>query len=298
MINWSKIADSISEATQTPFVITRTSPISGGYTNQSWHLEGKDIDKQSGGQKHYFVKLNSADKASMFAVEQAGLSALAATHTIRVPLIIAYGVADLHAYIVLEYFDLYHKGSNLQLGSQLADLHHVQAAQFGWHQNNTLSLTPQYNTWSSDWLSFWRDHRLGFQLELAAHNGFTGKLQELGRGVKDALPDFFADYRPEPSLLHGDLWGGNYAFLGDGTPVIFDPAPYFGDRETDIVMTELFGGFDPEFYTAYDAAYPLDAGYKKRKTLYNLYHILNHCNLVGSSYLKQAEGMMQRLLKI
>jgi protein-ribulosamine 3-kinase len=297
MINWNKISASISDASHTHFSIARTSPISGGYTNTAWRLEGHTPPGQEADAARFFVKLNSADKAAMFAAECAGLAVLAATHTVRVPRVITLGVADQHAFLVLEYFDLYRHGDNNLLGTQLASLHRVQASQFGWKQDNTLSLTPQHNTESADWISFWREHRLGFQLELAARNGYRGKLQELGREVMDALPTLFAGYYPVASLLHGDLWAGNYAFLADGTPVMFDPAPYFGDRETDIAMTELFGGFDPEFYAAYQASYPLDAGYAGRKTLYNLYHILNHCNLVGSSYIKQAEGMMQSLLE-
>ena len=297
MINWQKIADSIIQATRTEFSIAHASPISGGYTNLAWHLEGQIKSGIVVDEAHYFVKLNSADKAAMFTAERAGLAALAATDTVRVPKAIAAGVADQHAFLVLEYFDLYRNGNTELFGAQLAALHRVHAAQFGWDQDNTLSLTPQINTGSCDWVSFWREQRLGFQLELAARNGYGGRLQILGHRVIDALPDLFAGYYPAASLLHGDLWAGNYAFLADGAPLIFDPAPYFGDRETDIAMTELFGGFDPGFYTAYHAAYPLDAGYSTRKTLYNLYHILNHCNLVGSSYLKQAEGMMQSLLE-
>ena len=296
MINWKKISDRISEATRTNFSIARASPISGGYTNQAWHLEGRAEPGHKEGETHYFVKLNSANKAAMFTAECAGLAALAATDTVRVPKVIAVGVADQHAFLVLEHFDLCRNGNTDVFGAQLAALHRVQAAQFGWDRDNTLSLTPQRNTRSGDWISFWREQRLGFQLELAACNGYGGKLQKLGRRVIDALPDLFAGYYPVASLLHGDLWAGNYAFLADGAPLIFDPAPYFGDREADIAMTELFGGFDPGFYSAYHAAYPLDAGYATRKTLYNLYHILNHCNLVGSSYLTQAEGMMRSLL--
>jgi protein-ribulosamine 3-kinase len=296
MINWNKISDHISDATQTSFSIARALPISGGYTNQAWHLECRPETKTDVKESHYFVKLNSASKAEMFKAEHAGLNALAETNTVRVPRVITQGIADQHAFIVLEYFDLHRYGNNSLFGIQLATLHRVQASQFGWNQDNTLSLTPQKNTKSSDWVSFWREQRLGFQLELAARNGFGGRLQILGRSVMDTLPDLFADYHPDASFLHGDLWAGNYAFLADGTPVIFDPAPYFGDRETDIAMTELFGGFSPDFYAAYNAAYPLDSGYATRKTLYNIYHILNHCNLVGNSYVMQAEGMMQILL--
>ncbi|HEY9201212.1 MAG TPA: fructosamine kinase family protein, partial [Gammaproteobacteria bacterium] len=106
----------------------------------------------------------------------------------------------------------------------------------------------------------------------------------------------FSDYQPQPSMLHGDLWGGNAAALADGTPVIFDPAFYYGDRETDIAMTTLFGGFSPAFYDAYNESWPLDAGYPSRKHLYNLYHLLNHLNLFGSGYLGQAIASAERVL--
>lgn len=296
MINWNIISASISAATQSPFSIACATPISGGYTNLSWHITGCSNSSSKDDVAHYFVKLNAADKVAMFAAETAGLAALAATGTVRVPRVITLGEAGQHAFLVLEYLELCCNGNNQLLGSQLAALHRVQAAQFGWDQDNTLSLTPQHNTWSPDWPSFWREQRLGFQLELAARNGYTGEVQQLGDKVMQALPDFFAGYYPAASLLHGDLWAGNYAFLADGTPVMFDPAPYYGDREADIAMTELFCGFDTDFYSAYDAEFPLDAGYAKRKNLYNLYHVLNHCDLVGSSYLKQAEGLMRSLL--
>ena len=113
--------------------------------------------------------------------------------------------------------------------------------------------------------------------------------------MQDRLADFFPGYSPRPSLLHGDLWGGNFAYA-DGEPVLFDPAVYFGDREADLAMTELFGGFPAAFYAAYREAWPLDPGYGVRKTLYNLYHVLNHYNLFGGSYADQAEAMATRLL--
>ncbi|MDH5594042.1 MAG: fructosamine kinase family protein, partial [Gammaproteobacteria bacterium] len=112
----------------------------------------------------------------------------------------------------------------------------------------------------------------------------------------ELLDGFFTDYNPVASLLHGDLWSGNYAFLKTGEPVIFDPATYYGDREADIAMTELFGGFSAEFYAEYNNCYPLDSGYKTRKTLYNLYHILNHMNMFGGGYRGQAESMINSLL--
>ncbi len=296
MINWDKICSNISDATQSRILFAGASPITGGCTNSAWHLQvcsGSAIANEAA---HYFVKFNSADKAGMFESEADGLEVLANTHTVRVPHIVCMGVANPHSYLVLEYFKLHQHGNNALLGKQLADLHRVQSTEYGWPQDNTLALTPQCNTRSGDWLSFWREQRLGFQLELAAKNGFHGKIQELGRQVLDALPDLFANYSPVASLLHGDLWGGNHAFLANGTPVIFDPAPYYGDRETDIAMTELFGGYDNDFYAAYQSVYPLDKGYAKRKNLYNLYHILNHCNLFGGSYSAQAESLMRGIL--
>lgn len=296
MVNWKKIAEIISTATGANFSITQAIPLSGGYTNQAWHLEGCTTHNPQQATTHYFLKLNSADKADMYASERAGLVALAVTHTVRVPRVIAQGNVDQHTFLLLEYFNLQNHGNSRLLGTQLATLHRIHDRQFGWERDNTLGLTVQRNTWTCDWLSFWREHRLGFQLDLAARNGFRGALQEMGQRLIDRLPDVLADHHPAPSLLHGDLWGGNHGFVDNGEPVLFDPATYYGDREADIAMTELFGGFDQEFYAAYQAAYPLEAGYEKRKTLYNLYHILNHCNMVSGSYVRQAEGMMRHLL--
>lgn len=285
----SEILSSICDATQAHFAIARAATLAGGYTNQAWHIEGVDG-------RHFLVKLNAADRAAMFDAECNGLAALAATCTVRVPCVIAHGVADDRAFLVLEYLDLHSHGDSRLLGAQLAALHRVHGKQYGWERDNTLGLTTQRNTWTSDWTTFWREQRLGFQLNLAVQNGYGGALQKMGQQLMERLPDLFAGHHPAPSLLHGDLWGGNYGFLENGMPVLFDPATYYGDREADLAMTELFGGFDQDFYAAYRTAYPLDEGYARRKTLYNLYHILNHCNMVSNSYVAQAEGMMRRLL--
>lgn len=232
----------------------------------------------------------------MFAAEHDGLREIAGTRTVRVPQPVAHGVSGSFAFLVLEYLELGSGGNSRLLGEQLASLHRASARQFGFAIDNTIGSTPQPNGWMDEWVGFWRERRLGFQLQLAGRNGFGGRLQELGERLQGALPAFFSGYALQPSLLHGDLWGGNHSYLGNGTPVIYDPAPYYGDREADIAMTELFGGFDPGFYNAYRASWPLDAGYATRKTLYNLYHILNHANLFGGGYARQAEGMMQKLL--
>jgi protein-ribulosamine 3-kinase len=289
MKHWGEIVAAITEATGSSFELTRAAPVGGGDINQAYRLEGRDGNR-------YFVKLNDAAKHAMFAAEAAGLRAMADTGAIRVPLPVAEGIAGPLAFLVLEYLEFGGRGDAGRLGEQLAALHRSTAAQFGFSLDNTIGTTPQPNGWLQDWIEFWRERRLGYQLQVAAGNGYGGRLQQLGQELMEALPHFFGGYVPQPSLLHGDLWGGNHAYLADGTPVIYDPAPYHGDREADLAMTELFGGFGAEFYRAYQAAWPLDPGYETRKTLYNLYHILNHANLFGGGYARQAESMMQRLL--
>jgi protein-ribulosamine 3-kinase len=283
------LSTAIHGATQHPFALSRSTPVGGGSINESSRLEGTDGTR-------YFLKLNDAQHLPMFVAETDGLNAIAATNTICVPRPIAHGIADKHSYLVLEHLDLSSRGDAKLLGEQLAALHRREGKSFGFTQDNFIGTTPQPNTWKDNWIDFWREHRLGFQLRLAAQNGYGGQLQSLGEKLLDALFAFFAGYTPQPSLLHGDLWSGNHAFLADGTPTIFDPATYYGDRECDLAMTELFGGYSTDFYAAYRAAYPLDTGYSMRRELYNLYHILNHANLFGGGYARQAEQMMQRLL--
>jgi protein-ribulosamine 3-kinase len=279
----------IRDATHHTFEISNATPVGGGSINRAFRLE-------SGKGERYFLKINDARHHAMFIAEAAGLHALAATNTLRVPRSIAHGIAGDQCYLVLEYLELDPRGNAQLLGERLAALHRCTANQFGFTGDNFIGTTLQPNTPMDDWIGFWRQHRLGYQLRLAARNGYGGRLQSLGEKLLDALPAFFAGYTPQPSLLHGDLWGGNHAFLPDCTPAIFDPATYYGDRECDLAMTELFGGFPETFYAAYRATWPLDPGYATRRDLYNLYHILNHANLFGGGYATQAEQMMQRLL--
>lgn len=288
--DWEAIADRIGIATLTRFTLARASRLSGGCINQAWRIEGENGAR-------YFVKLNAARRLPMFEAESVGLAAIAATRTVRVPQPVACGACGEHAFLALEFLELSGGGNGRLLGEQLAALHRSQARQFGFSLDNTIGETPQHNAWSPGWIDFWRERRLGFQLDLAARNGYGGKLQEMGGRLMECLPAFFDGYSPAPSLLHGDLWSGNHAYGAGGTPVVFDPAPYYGDRETDLAMTELFGGFGPEFYAAYRAAWPLDKGYAARSVLYNLYHILNHANLFGGGYARQAESVMLQLLE-
>ncbi len=290
MTVWPAIARHIAAATGTPFVAQSQRSVGGGCINATYVIGGLD--------RHYFVKLNQAAVGEMFAAEADGLRELARSAAVRVPIPICWGVTDESAYLVLEHLELGRSGRDgpVRLGRALAALHGTHQDTYGWHRNNTIGATPQTNERNEDWTMFWREHRLGYQLELAARNGHGGALQRQGEQLLLQLAKLLGDHRPAAALLHGDLWSGNYAYDASGAPVLFDPAVYFGDRETDLAMTELFGGFDPDFYASYEEAYPLDAGYRVRKMLYNLYHVLNHLNLFGGGYRGQAERMIQTLL--
>lgn len=245
-----------------------------------------------------FLKVNHADCAAMFAAEAEGLRELRAAAAVRVPQPLAHGVAGATAWLALEYLEL-EPGSGAAaalLGERLAAQHGHIAERFGWRRDNTIGTTPQHNAWCDDWTGFWRERRLRPQLDLAARAGFGSRLAERGERLCAALPRLFAGHEPEPSLLHGDLWGGNWAMTRAGEAVIFDPAVYYGDREADLAMTELFGGFPREFRAAYEAVWPLAPGYSRRRDIYNLYHVLNHLNLFGGAYLGQALTLMDRLL--
>ena len=177
MIKWENIATDISVATRTHFVFNKVTQLAGGDSNQAWKLNGYTDTGSKHSELQYLVKLNATDKEQMFAAESAGLAAMGATQTIRVPRTITHGVTEQHSFLVLEYCNLVSHGDSSLLGTQLAAMHQCHAAQFGWHQDNTIGVTPQPNNWSSDWVSFWREQRIGFQLELAAQNGYLGDLQ-------------------------------------------------------------------------------------------------------------------------
>jgi fructosamine-3-kinase len=284
---WTTVAQRISEATGAAFAARSQHAVGGGCINSATVLQDDN--------RRYFVKLSDAKRLGMFEAEAEGLKDIARTRSVRVPEPVCWGTADGSAFIVLEYLDLGGADSRSleKLGQQLAQMHRATHDRFGWRMDNTIGSTPQINTPASDWLEFWRDRRLGFQLQLADRNGHH--LMNKGERLMADLGEFFHGYRPAASLLHGDLWGGNVG-AAEQQPVIFDPAVYYGDREADIAMTELFGGFSARFYQAYQETWPLDAGYKVRKTLYNLYHVLNHFNLFGGGYGSQAERMIDSLL--
>lgn len=287
---WPDIEREIARATATPFSIEKRTTVGGGCINAACSVEG--------GGRRYFVKLNEPHRLSMFEAEAAALEALASAGAVKVPQPVCHGCNGDASWIVLEHVSLRARDAacDATLGTRLASLHRHMSEHYGWHHDNTLGSTSQPNSPSRDWIAFWAEHRLGFQLRLARTNGHAGHLQRIGERLLECLPVFFRDYTPFASLLHGDLWSGNAACNEKGEPVVFDPAVYYGDREADIAMTELFGGYSRRFYDAYQEAYALDAGYGVRKTLYNLYHVLNHLNLFGGGYRTQAESMIDSLL--
>lgn len=290
MTLWPAIAAAISAATGRPFSALTRHAVGGGCINQTYVIADRD--------RHYFVKLNESAVREMFAAEAEGLQALAASGAIRVPAPICWATHGETAYLVLEYLPFGREESDSadRLGAQLAALHRHTAPRFGWHRDNTIGATPQINTPYDDWPEFWRERRLRYQLQLAAQRGCGTALRTKGERLLDGVASLLTNHAPAASLLHGDLWSGNYATLVTGQPIIFDPAVYYGDREADLAMTELFGGFSPRFYAAYRDHYPLPDGYALRKQLYNLYHVLNHFNLFGGGYAAQAERVIDRLL--
>ncbi|HEC13619.1 MAG TPA: fructosamine kinase family protein [Acidiferrobacteraceae bacterium] len=288
---WKKtIAEHITETIGKPFQLESEHSVGGGCINSATVLEGGGL--------RFFVKVNDASMVDMFAAESEGLNELARTRALRVPDPVCFGVDADSAYLVMEHLQLGSGGRHTleKLGRGLAAIHRVTSARFGWLRDNTIGSTPQINSSDENWVRFWQRHRLGFQLDLAEGKGGGKRLIDRGTELNQLLPVFFSTYTPVPSLLHGDLWSGNYSSDENDEPVIFDPAVYYGDRETDMAMTELFGGFGGRFFGAYNDAYPLDPDYKVRKVLYNLYHILNHFNLFGGGYRAQAEAMVDRLL--
>lgn len=273
------------------FELVSAAPLPGSSLHANWLVEG--------GGPRFFVKTAEANCTAHFEAECDGLAALAAaSDDFRVPHALGCGSSADYAFLVQEYLPLQKISPEHapRVGQALAALHKNTGNCYGWHRDNYLGQSLQTNTQSEHWPIFFAEQRLKPQLERARAQGFRGALQNDGERICEKIGAFFLDHRPRPALLHGDLWSGNIAMLADGTPVLFNPAVYRGDRESDLALSELFGGLPERFYAAYRNAAPLDPGYERRKTLYNLYHILNHLTLFGPSYLHQAERMAAALV--
>ncbi|HUL95905.1 MAG TPA: fructosamine kinase family protein [Usitatibacter sp.] len=287
------LAHAIAQATGARFVPAHVKPVGGGCIHTALEIAG---DTPSGG-RTYFAKVNDAQHAAMFAAEADGLEALRAAGAVRVPATVAQGDDGEHAWLVLEWLELepLAAGTGARLGAALAAQHRVRQAKFGWPRDNFIGSSRQANGETDDWLAFWRDKRLHAQLMLAARNRLPSRLIDRGERLAADCGAFFRGHAVQPSLLHGDLWSGNAA-ASRGEPVVFDPAVYVGDREADVAMTGLFGGFPVDFLSAYRAHWPLDDGYRVRRDLYNLYHVLNHSNLFAGDYVRQAGHQIEQLL--
>lgn len=291
-----KLGTAIGDATEALFETTSIEAVSGGCIHTAVAIEGS----MAGEAHRYFAKVNDAENAAMFAAEAEGLEALRQADAIAVPDVITHGDDGEHAWLVLQWLDLgpldEHSAANL--GVALAAQHRKPQEKFGWAHDNFIGASPQANGWSDDWLAFWREKRLMAQLRIAAHNPKRLPTKMIDRGERLAADcaEFFTTYTPQKSLLHGDLWNGNAAAIEGITPAVFDPAVYVGDREADIAMTELFGGFPKDFLSAYRAAWAPDDGYRVRRDFYNLYHLLNHANLFAGGYVAQAQHSIEMLL--
>ena len=268
----------------------------GGCIHRAWQLQLADG-------RRFFAKTNGAAALPMLQAEAAGLQALAAAADadLVVPRPLHCALVEGEALMVLPWLTLVHGGTSQawsDFGAGLARLHRRSAAgqpqRFGWSHDNFIGTNPQRNGWQDRWGRFFAERRLGVQLELAAAKG---KQLRGGEQLLADLPGWLDAHDPDPCLVHGDLWSGNAALLQDPPlPALFDPAVYRGDREVDLAMARLFGGFPADFFLGYGRAWPLPPGDVRRRHVYDLYHLLNHANLFGGGYWRQAQELIDRLI--
>lgn len=291
MPQWNQIAARLKRETGKELVASTARRVTGGDINKSYRLTAKDGTE-------FFVKTNTGQFAiAMFKAEAEALIEIALSKAIRVPEVLFDGQTEHESYLVLEFLELGSYRNEQQLGRQLAAMHSNTGMEFGWQRNNTIGSSVQINTSNPNWCDFWVNSRIAPQLSMAKNNGCNASLLALGQQLIEKSPSLFSSHEPKASMLHGDLWAGNAAALPDGTPVIYDPALYYGDREVDLAMMELFGGFTAECFAAYYESSPIDQhGYALRKDFYNLYHLLNHYNLFGGGYQQGCIDVIRRLL--
>lgn len=287
---WQVIASKVSDSIGESFQCQTISPVGGGDINQA------AVVSDTGNK--FFIKWNHANRIDMFEKEVFSLQTIANSQSVKVPQVINFGIAESSSYLVLEYLELHSKANKTKLAEQLAKMHlyNRHEGKFGFDQDNYIGYSEQSNQWRADWIDFFQELRLGKQMEmLQSKKGSTRLIDDLTQ-LQQQLGKFFVDYQPKPSLVHGDLWQGNYDFTASGEAVIYDPACYYADFEVDLAMMELFGNPGSDFFAAYHRINPIHSGYNIRKLLYNLYHILNHANMFGGGYLDQAQNMTHRLL--
>lgn len=287
----SEIDRAVRENLDSTLSISSSRSVSGGDINEAARLDLNDGTA-------LFLKYNSNPLPKLFEVEAKGLKLLASAKAIRVPRVFAYAeaAAGLPSYLLLEWIDSNSSGSSdliREFGRSLARLHQVAGNSFGLDHDNYIGSLPQSNKQSSSWTEFYRDQRLGEQASLARKSGLMpSRREELFEKLCSKLDQFIPDSEVSPSLLHGDLWGGNY-LTTEREAVLIDPAVYYGDREVDIAMTQLFGGFSREFYEGYDEVWPLPSDNAERRDLYQLYPIFVHLNLFGGSYGARVDSILR-----
>ncbi|MFC4078363.1 fructosamine kinase family protein [Salinithrix halophila] len=258
-------------------------PVSGGEISDAFRLETEE--------GRYFLKVRKKAPAGLFAVEAAGLTKLDVSDQIRIPRVIAHGITeeDKTGWILLEWLESDPQTPSPQaaedLGRGLAEIHRTTAPSFGLEHDNFIGTLPQKNGYLEEWTTFYRERRLRPQIERARRQNRLPSARERGlTRLMDRLDEWIGYPEIQPSLLHGDLWGGNWIIDKEGVPCLIDPATYYGHREVDLAFTQLFGGFPAAFYDAYQEAWPLDPGFEDRKPLYQLFYLLVHLNIFGESY--------------
>ncbi|MFD2727272.1 fructosamine kinase family protein [Hyunsoonleella rubra] len=268
--------------------ITNVNSVSGGDISQAYKISTSNVD--------YFLKVNNAPEAlTMFQTEAYGLQAIYKTNTIKTPKIIACDWFEGSAFLLLEFIESkppLSKGFKT-LGKQLANLHKCTSEYFGLSQDNFIGRLPQSNTKHQNWTDFYTYERLTPQLEMAKQNRLLQDSEcPNAEYIKNRLHPLFESVKP--SLLHGDLWSGNYLISKDGEPYLIDPAVYYGHSEVDIAMSKLFGGFGEAFYEAYFSMLPSDEHTSARIEIYQLYYLLVHLNMFGRSYYCSVTSIIQK----
>ena len=290
---WSAIEKSIQAARISDFSLSHQQVVSGGDISQAYVV--------SGNHQQFFVKINSSAFLGNFQQEVLGLSYLARCHQLVTPQVITTGVHQRQSFLVLEYLDLSQSGKDSCFAESLVSLHQITAQEFGFESNNYIGGNPQYNSWLSDWGQYFVEYRLRPQFELLFQgnlkSSIDNKVTENSETLMKQCRFILNSHAPQPSLVHGDLWQGNYAFDRHGNPVVYDPACYFADSEVDIAMLEMFGSPSAEFYSVYYQQRPPKSGIEIRKKIYNLYHLLNHANLFGGGYLSRVVNSIEQILK-
>lgn len=259
-------------------------PVSGGDINEAYRLETDD--------KSYFIKVQPQHPAAYFDHEKRGLEEL--SQVVNTPHPIAAGEIDGDAYLVLNWLDS-GRGRQADLGRAVAKMHQHHARQFGFYTSHHTKALFKDNTFNDSWADFYVKQRLMPERDAAVTAGRWNDFRDQHfQKMVAAFQDCYAQRQVEPSLLHGDLWAGNYMFTSDGTPTLIDPDALYGDREYDLAMTTIFAGFEPDFYRAYNDVYPLDPGYQDRLPWYQFYYLCMHLILFGEMYGGSVDNILER----